>query len=122
MPTVKKLKKDRQSWRSKRRHEAYKLPAWRELSKFMRMSHPLCAICGGAAEHVHHILSPFRPGLTNAKKLELLLDPLNLVCLCAKCHSDLHNGKAALPAGLLDEILSGRYYGDWEENLKKIGP
>lgn len=123
MPTIKKLKRrGRQSWRARQRHELYGLPAWRELSKFMRHTHPICAVCELAgevtpSEHVHHISSPFRPGLTEEEKIALLLNPTNLVSLCPTCHSLIHAGKLAIPPEMLDDILSGRYYDEWREKI-----
>lgn len=128
MPTIRKLKKKRrQSYRAQQRHELYKLDAWRELSKFIRMTHPVCAICEHdgkvtPSEHVHHISSPFRVGLTNAQKLELLLCPTNLIALCSTCHSLIHAHKLQIPPDLLGDIISGDYYENWRENLEKNLP
>lgn len=125
MPTIKRLpKKRRQSWRAAQRHELYKLPQWRELSKYVRSTHPICAICErngvvSPSEHVHHISSPFRVGLTNTQKIELLLSPTNVVALCATCHSLIHGGKLTIPDDLLADILSGKYYSECQNFLEK---
>lgn len=113
MPTIKKLH-CKSTWRKRQRNALYRLPQWRQLSEYVRMCHPLCSICEAnsltqPAEHVHHIRSPFRPGLTNDEKMALLLDPRNLISLCATCHSLIHAGKLAIPPDIMENIISGDY-------------
>ena len=41
------------------------------------------------AEEVHH-KRPFLSGQTEDERWQLLLNPNNLMSLCAECHDDLH--------------------------------
>lgn len=93
MPTIKKLK-PKPSHRRIERQKLYQLKQWRDLSEHYRMEHPMCQICGkNVAEHVHHINSPFDYGLNEMEKMFRLLDPDNLMALCADCHNRIHQEK-----------------------------
>ena len=114
MPTIKKLKKrGRQSYRAAQRHSLYRLPEWRALSKYVRGLHPLCTLCEcegkvKESEHVHHIVSPFACS-DEDERLRLLLDPCNLIALCATCHSLVHAGEKKIPPDVLAKIICGEY-------------
>ena len=116
MPTIKKLKRrGRQSYRAAQRHELYKLPQWRELSRYVRALHPVCSICEAmgatsASEHVHHIVSPFAGALSEGERVALLLDSCNVIALCASCHSKIHSGELHIPPELLKIIADGSYF------------
>jgi len=94
MPTINKPK-PKPSHRRKERQKLYQLKQWRSLSEYYRMMHPLCEICEGqgkttVAQHVHHVNSPFDYGLSEVERLARLLDPENLIAVCADCHNALH--------------------------------
>jgi 5-methylcytosine-specific restriction protein A len=52
---------------------------WKELRASFLLSHPLCAICGGAAAQVDHIVPIAKGGAR--------MDANNLRALCASCHA-----------------------------------
>ena len=90
MPTIKK-NKPKPSARRKERQSLYQMKQWRNLSAYMRMMHPICQVCEkNVSEHVHHINSPFDYGLSEVERLARLLDPENLIAVCADCHNALH--------------------------------
>jgi len=73
--------------------QVYNTKRWRELSKWVRRHQRVCANCGEAlAEEVHHVVSIE----ANPRRA---FDPSNLVGLCIKCHSKVHEG---------DRIVFGR--------------
>lgn len=77
--------------RKQERQKLYQCKQWRNLSQWMRMEHPICMVCNEKlTEAVHHINSPFEYGLSHAEKMYRLLDPDNLICVCAECHNILH--------------------------------
>jgi len=84
----------KRNWKTERRKErqrAYHTKEWSELSKQLRMEHPICEECGkNLSTCVHHIKSPFKRGLTEEEKKELLLDRDNLRVLCTDCHVRIH--------------------------------
>ena len=93
MPTINKPK-PKPSPRRKERQQLYQMKQWRDLSHYFRMTHPMCQICKkNVSEHVHHINSPFDYGLSEVEKIARLLDPDNLMALCAECHNRLHQEK-----------------------------
>ena len=73
----------------------YQNRAYKKLREWQITNHPICHDCAiegrsVPAEHVHHII-PFSRGETEEEKFRLLLDPSNLVSLCAECHQKRHN-------------------------------
>ena len=98
MPTLKtgkkKNTKDSSKWKTERRKErqkAYHTKEWSELSKQIRMEHPICQECGKELSVcVHHIKSPFEYGLSDDEKKDRLLSRDNLLALCAGCHIRIH--------------------------------
>jgi len=62
---------------------------WRELRSAHLMLEPVCAVCGGPAEVVHHIQE-------HGGDPALFFLPSNLQTVCAVCHNRLHlRGSAA---------------------------
>ena len=62
----------------------------------MVQKYPLCQECLKAGkytptEEVHHIKSPFVPGLTEEEKYKRAYDENNLLCLCRECHIKEHH-------------------------------
>lgn len=58
------------------------------------MQMPLCVLCleNGLtvpAEQYHHI-NPYGWAENNDEQLRLLLDPMNVIGLCQKCHAHVH--------------------------------
>ena len=58
------------------------------------MQMPLCVLCLSKdktvpTEHLHHIIQ-ISTGETEEDRLRLLLDPMNIIGLCQKCHSEVH--------------------------------
>ena len=77
--------------RKQERQKLYQNKQWRNLSQWMRMEHPICQRCNERlTEAVHHINSPFEYGISYSEKIYRLLDPDNLICVCADCHNILH--------------------------------
>ena len=67
---------------------------WKKLREWQINNHPLCYDCAlegrsVPAEEVHHIRA-FSTGTTEEEKLQLLLNPMNLVSLCRTCHMKRH--------------------------------
>lgn len=76
------------------RQKYYQSAQWRNLSKWVLMSNPICQECGEApSEHCHHIQSPFNLNLSDIERDALMYDPHNLKALCAKCHAAEHTKK-----------------------------
>jgi len=74
---------------------------WKQVSATLRAQNPLCAVCGGLAEHMHHIVP-----LIEAP--ELAYAPANLAPLCRGCHARV---EAMTTAGRREEVavmLKGR--------------
>lgn len=90
MPTINRPKR-KPSNRKQQRQSLYNNKQWKALSLYMRMENPICQKCNDAlTEDVHHILSPFEQGISQAEAMRRLLDPTNLICLCRNCHNILH--------------------------------
>ncbi len=90
MAYITKVKKKANN-RKQERQKLYQCKQWRNLSAWMRMEHPICQRCNERlTEAVHHKKSPFEYGLSYAEKMFRLLDPDNLICVCADCHNILH--------------------------------
>ena len=66
---------------------------------------PCCIICGNPYPQVHHYIERSRGGLGIEQ---------NLVCLCAKCHYDLHNKEYVKMTDIVGQYLKNRYP-DWDE-------
>lgn len=67
--------------------------------------YPLCQDCLKSGkivptQEVHHIKSPFVPGLTEEEKDRRAYDENNLVCLCSECHWRRHH-----PEGIIQDKL-----------------
>lgn len=77
------------------RQKAYKSKQWKDLRNLYIAQHPLCEICLQKgiympATDVHHLSSPFEPGLTEQQRQYRLLLWDNLQSLCKECHGNLH--------------------------------
>ena len=80
--------------RNKKWQKYYGDKRWKQLREWQIRTHPLCQDClfegrSVPAEEVHHI-RPFGDGKTEEEKIDLLLCPENLICLCKKCHDKRH--------------------------------
>lgn len=72
----------------------YQNRQWKLLRDYYMKLHPICADCAMEgrsvpAEECHHKV-PFSSGATHEEKMQLLLDPDNLVALCRECHMKRH--------------------------------
>ena len=116
MPTITRLeRKPKSNFHSKTtsrelRQKAYNSTAWRKLRTYHIKTEPLCQMCLAKgvvkpADHVHHKLSPFRNGEVD---WTLMLDPENLVSICAECHALEHNREESPEETIakLDELLN----------------
>lgn len=116
MPTITRLeRKPKSNFHSKTasrevRQKAYNSTAWRKLRAYHIKTEPLCQMCLAKgivkpADHVHHKLSPFRNGEVD---WTLMLDPENLVSICAECHALEHNREESPEETIakLDELLN----------------
>ena len=52
---------------------------WKQVSATLRAQNPLCAVCGGLAEHMHHIV----PLIEGGERLA----PSNLRAACTHCNT-----------------------------------
>lgn len=82
--------------RHKERQEIYNTKRWKDLRRLIVQEHPLCEDClkNGRitpTEEVHHILSPFKKGLSEEEKIKRAYDVDNLVALCKDCHIKRHH-------------------------------
>ena len=82
--------------RRKERQAIYNTGRWRDLRTYMVQKYPLCQNCLKAGKYtptqeVHHIKSPFVPGLTEEEKYKRAYDENNLLCLCRECHIKEHH-------------------------------
>lgn len=105
MPTInlnkkepKKQKTNNKSERRKERQRFYNTKVWKSLTKWYKMQHPLCEVCASKGkttpvQAVHHLQSPFRDGLTEEEKWDLMLDIDNLQSVCVDCHLEIHGIK-----------------------------
>lgn len=78
-----------------KRQNSYQTKQWRDLRNLYLIQHPLCEKCleeGKVTEtqDIHHKLSPFESGISEAEKQRRLLDWNNLQALCKECHSLTH--------------------------------
>ena len=58
---------------------------WTRLRNGHIQSHPMCAMCGGLGEEVHHMVP-------RSMAPHMCLDPHNLQTLCVRCHRAHHRG------------------------------
>lgn len=82
--------------RRKERQLIYNTKRWKDLRTYMVQKYPLCQNCLKAGKYtptqeVHHIKSPFVPGLTEEEKYKRAYDENNLLCLCRECHIKEHH-------------------------------
>lgn len=83
------------TWRD-RQNAFYKSGAWHRCKAYVwRRAGGLCERCRDkglivAADVVHHI-DPITPANINDPRITL--NPANLMCLCARCHAEVHSGK-----------------------------
>lgn len=82
--------------RRKERQAIYNTKRWKDLRAYMVQKYPLCQECLKAGkitptEEVHHLKSPFVPGLTEEEKYKRAYDENNLLCLCRECHIKEHH-------------------------------
>ncbi len=64
----------------------YSRKAWRRMRAHYLRNHPMCAVCGELAAHVHHVI-PRR------ERPDLSLAVENLEALCAECHGREHGSR-----------------------------
>lgn len=79
------------------RQEVYKRDSWDGT--------PCCIRCGRPYPQVHHYIERSRGGLGIEE---------NLVCLCYKCHGELHNKNYREMSDFVREYLIN-HYEDWDE-------
>lgn len=77
------------------RNKMYQTDAWKNLTKTIRMLHPLDEVQlidnkVILAEETHHIVSPFSQQ-DETLAFQLLLDTENLLSLSKECHGYIHN-------------------------------
>ena len=71
--------------RSKKTDLFYLTPRWRKFSKWYRIHHPLCAVCGHTGRLVDHVV-PVRYGGDP-------FDEDNVQTLCQRCHNRKTGGE-----------------------------
>ena len=91
--------------RRKERQELYQGKRWKDCRAYMVQKYPLCQDCLKegkitATEEVHHLKSPFKPGITPEEKERRAYDENNLVCLCRYHHWKRHH-----PEGIIQDKL-----------------
>ena len=64
---------------------------WTEKRNAYLLTHPVCAVCGGAAEQVHHII-PYEE--CDGRENGGLLDDWNLMPICKECHYRHHRDES----------------------------
>ena len=95
MPWLKNKKKKRREWnKNLYRKNYYLTKKWILLRDAKRLEEPLCEVCKyknitSLMAEVHHII-PIKSGITPIEQEFLAYDIDNLLCLCVKCHNDLH--------------------------------
>lgn len=88
------------SEKRRRRHEiVYNTKTWQEVRQAKLMLNPECEDCLKRGVHtikglqVHHIVSPFQIGLSEADIFYYAYNLDNLVTLCAECHQERHRNE-----------------------------
>lgn len=96
MPTINKNKKKyKKTGVSSFIYEnCYNTAQWRKMRKMMIMQNPLCQKCLendiiSIAKEVHH-KKPISSAKTKQEMFSLMFDYNNLICLCEKCHHEIH--------------------------------
>lgn len=87
-------KKEVSTRRNSKWNHYYQDRRWKRLREWQITNHPICYDCmmngrSVPAEEVHHVI-PFSRGKTEEERIELLLDPDNVVSLCKNCHDIRH--------------------------------
>ena len=77
------------------RKKLYNNRKWREIRDAYLVEHPLCERClesgvTSPTQEIHHKHSPFKEGLSENERYQLLLDWDNLEALCKPCHLHEH--------------------------------
>ena len=90
-----KLTKNKKKKQLVNANDYYDLNQWKQLSQEMRKNNDKCQICGAKSQDVHHVF-PFMHQSPELRE-EVFFDKDNLLCLCEKCHYDIHHNKL-LPA------------------------
>ncbi len=72
----------------------YNSQSWKALRDWYYKLHPVCEVCEAhgrvsPTHHIHHKF-PFMNGKTEEIRWRLLTDPNNLISVCTKCHSAIH--------------------------------
>lgn len=93
--------------------EYYNSSAWHSLRSAYYMNNPLCECCMAhdvvkSAEHIHH-KHKYLSGITDDERWQLLLEPNNLMSVCAKCHSALHAKMKRYSLVMCDELTDKEY-------------
>ena len=93
--------------------EYYNSNAWYSLRNEYYAKHPLCECCLShdrvtAAAHVHHKLI-WLSQPTEELRWKALLDENNLMSVCAKCHTALHNKAREYKLNYVDELTDKEY-------------
>lgn len=103
MPTIKLLPKKkpgkrygpRNDKRRKERQKVYQSRLYKDLREQKRRDNPICEVClmrgyVRPMEHVHHLISFV--GKPEPLCSELAYSYSNLISVCRKCHTNLHEG------------------------------
>ena len=93
--------------------EYYNSSAWHSLRNDYYSKNPLCQICLDhnvvrVAEHVHHKLI-WLSQPTEALRWQVFLDENNLMSVCSKCHTKLHNKARTYKLNYVDELTETEY-------------
>lgn len=100
MPTINrsnKVREPKQIYKHNRQSEKYyNTLQWKNLRNSYIKEHPFCQYCQEhynrvrLAEEVHHC-TEFLQATTEEGRMELLLDPNNLMSVCRECHMEIHS-------------------------------
>lgn len=90
----------------KKAHPFYLTAKWRKCrDAFMKQKHWICERCGKPAEVVHHI-KPLH-GKDYWENPEKCFGEENLMCLCYKCHAEVHNDYQQIAEGYRVNMITG---------------
>ena len=88
------------SFNAQRRHQlVYNDPRWRPIREaVLQRDNGLCQECAKQGRitpcnQVHHIISPFQVGISQAEFDYLAWDMANLEAICRDCHAAIHGTK-----------------------------
>lgn len=89
---------ERNAFTSRRQRGVYARRS--DLVRRVKAAH-VCAVCGGACQHGHHV-DPADKAFELGKAAlhsyaEIVRESAKTVCVCAKDHRNIHTGKATLP-------------------------